>query len=169
MLDSVTCLAEFSRGTGNIEEPTRKASALFNQGLSSFHLMLSAWDSRNPDEAVKRKADAVKFFNDASNSYTEAVKVADHHILNPNPQTDQEKDDVSYFYKNASRYGLKEPIAQDDVLKAVAKSGQALSEKIKSRDVGKSLNDLRAQQALANEAAELSQFLVSVTTVLTLG
>jgi hypothetical protein len=162
-------LAEFGVGLGEIEKPTSAASARFNEGLSSFHLMLAALDKKDLEPAMKTQIIAVQQFMDAAILYEAAVKMADGHLLKPSPKTDQEQADVMYFDAHAEAYGVKLPVSQRDLINAISGQVRKFSARIKSEDPRTLVRDLRRQQALSNSATELQTFLVSTTTMLTLG
>jgi hypothetical protein len=159
--------AEFGVGLGEIEKPTSAASARFNEGLSSFHLMLAALDKKDLEPAFKNQITAIQQFLDAANLYEAATKMADGHILRPSPKTDQEQADVMYFA--AEDYGVKQPVSQRDLVNAISAQVRKFALRIKAEDPRALVRDLRRQQALSNSATELQTFLVSTTTMLTLG
>jgi hypothetical protein len=162
-------LAEFGVGLGEIEKPTSVASARFNEGLSSFHLMLAALDKKDLEPAMKSQATAVQQFLEAANLYDAAVKMADGHLLKPSPKTDQEQADVMYFGTHAEAYGVRQPVSQRDLVDVIANQVRKFATRIKSEDPRALVRDLRRQQAISNAATELQTFLVSTTTMLTLG
>jgi hypothetical protein len=162
-------LAEFGVGLGEIEKPTSVASARFNEGLSSFHLMLAALDKKDLEPAMKTQATAVQQFSEAANLYEAAVKMADGHLLRASPKTDQEQADVIYFGAHAEAYGIKQPVSQRELLNVISNQIRRFALRIKSEDPRVLVRDLRRQQAISNSATELQTFLVSTTTMLTLG
>ena len=162
-------LAEFGVGLGEIEKPTSAASARFNEGLSSFHLMLAALDKKDLDPAMKGQTTAVQQFLDAAALYETAVKMADGHLLKPSPKTEQEQADFMYFGAHAEAFGIKQPVSQRDLINAISSQVRRFAMRVKSEDPKVLVRDLRRQQALSNSATELQTFLVSTTTMLTLG
>jgi hypothetical protein len=158
--------AEFGVGVGDVREPSLKASARFNEALSSFHLMLAALDRNNKDDVTKYQSEATRAFKEAADLYGQTSSKADMHILKPTPQTQQEKEDVDYFFQHSKGYDIREPISQKELLatisRQVSKLGASISEPRK-------FENLHQQQAIANSAAELQRFLNSATTMLTIG
>jgi hypothetical protein len=161
--------AEFSVGLGDIEKPSSDASARFNEGLSSFHLMLAALDKKNAEEASKQQAIAEQKIQEAASLYEAATRTADNHLLIPNPRTEQELAEVTFFMAHAAAYGVKLPVKQRDLVITSSNLVREFSMRIRSEDAKSLVGDLRRRQALTDAAVELQAFLVSVTTMLTLG
>jgi hypothetical protein len=161
--------AELSVGIGEIEKPTRKASALLNSALSTFHLMLAALDRKDTDDAAKLLTQAIQGVFDAVNAYEEALSKADNHTLNPIPRDQQEAADVAYFWARATAYKIEGPPSQRSVLAAAVRLVGDFGGRLKAANIRKLEADLRSQQALAASAIELQAFLNSATTVLTIG
>src|ERR1700680_3118974 len=157
---------EFGVGLGNVEEPSLKASARFNEALSSFHLMLAALDRKDQDAATKYRNDARQQFKEAADFYGQASSKADNHTLKATANTPQERDDLKYFTEHAGIYEIKEPISQKALITAISNQVSKLGANIGG--LGNSVN-LRRQQGLANLAAELQRFLSSATTLLRIG
>lgn len=162
-------LPEFAIGLGEVEKPSSDASARFNEGLSSFHLMLAALDKKNAEEASKHQAAAVQKVQEAASLYESTIRLADNHVLKPSPKSEQERSEVDYFNAHAEAYGIKPPISQKDLVIASSNLVRKLGMRIKSEEVKALVSDLKRRQSLTNSAAELQAFLVSVTTMLTLG
>jgi hypothetical protein len=169
MLTTGTARAELSVGIGEIEVPTRNASALLNSALSTFHLMLAELDRKDPDNASKLLGEAIEGVFKAANAYQEAVQKADNHPLSPIPHDEQEAADVAYFWAHASAYKIQAPASQRLVLATAASLVAEFGAKLKNANVRKLESDLRAQQGLAAFAIEMQAFLNSATTVLTIG
>jgi len=157
---------EFGVGRGNIEEPSLKASARFNDALSSFHLMLAALDRKDREAAAKYRNEATQQFKEAASFYEQASGKADNHILKATPKTQPEQDDLNYFTEHAGVYGIKEPVSQKELIAAISNQVSKLGARIGEP---KNVGSLRQQQTLANSAAELQRFLSSVTTLLIIG
>ncbi len=158
--------AEFGVGIGEVREPSLKASARFNEALSSFHLMLAALDRKNKDDVTKYQSEATRAFKEAADLYGQTSSKADMHILKPTPQTQQEKEDVDYFSQHSKSYNIKESISQKELLSAISRQVSKLAASISEP---RKFENLRQQQAIANSAAELQRFLNSATTMLTIG
>jgi hypothetical protein len=169
LLYPVASIAEYGIGQGSIEEPTRRASEHFNEGIAALHLMFAALDRKDADKAVVHQARAAQQIQEAANLFQDAVGKADQHVLKPTPKTEQEKTSVKYFSEHAGDYSISVPVSQRDLLVAIASQVASLAGKIKGTNPKELLGNLRRTQALATTAVELQQFLLSVTTVLTLG
>jgi len=160
--------AEFSVGVGEIAESTRQASAIFNDALANFHLMMAALDRKDVVLASKYQENAISLLRRASEQYGEASKRADKHVLAPLPKTLQEIADIQYYLTHAQAFGVdaRQPVSQRELVEKTADLVSRLADRIKNADVKM---NIRQQQALATDAVELQAFLNSVTTVLTLG
>jgi hypothetical protein len=161
--------AELSVGIGEIEKPTRKASAILNSALSTFHLMLAALDRKNTDDAAKLLTEAIHGVFDAANAYQEALGKADNHTLTPIGRDQQEADDVADFWAQWTAYKIEETPSQRSVLAAAVRLVTGFGGRLKAANIRRLEADLRSQQALAASAIELQAFLNSATTVLTIG
>lgn len=157
---------EFGVGRGNIEKSTNEASARFNDALSSFHLMLAALDRNQQDDAAKYRDQAMGQLKEASRSYEEADSKADNHTLKAVAKTPQEDDDLKYFWEQAKMYGVRMPVSQKALLAAISAQVSRLAAGIGNLRNG---STLRQRQKLADSAAELQRFLISATTLLTIG
>jgi hypothetical protein len=161
--------AEFSQGIGDIEEPTREASAKFNEGLASFHLMLAALDRRDLDRAKHFQVQAIEQIETATQIYYDASAKADQHVLKPIAESAQEHADISYFNEHAAAYKVRLPVSQRDLLVATSALVGNFADTLKRANLSELISSLRAQQALFVDSVDLQTFLNSVTTVLTVG
>jgi hypothetical protein len=159
--------AEYSQGIGEIQAGTAEASAKLNDGLSEFHEMAAALDRGQPGDAEQHRKLVVTRFQEAANAY-ESTR-ADGHVLNPLAKTDQEKQFIEYFMSHAGGYGIKLPTTQSQLILASSHLVREYGDRIASEDAAKLAQNTAEQQLLANQIADLQKFLISATTVLTLG
>jgi len=153
--------AEYVIGLGDIEKPTRAASAKVNDALGEFHKMLAAYDRQQSDDLMQHRKAVLELLRAAANLY-EGVKADTQRQLRPLPQTDQEREFVAYFLTHATEFGVKIPVTQYDLVQASSR----LLRDFYTRVEKTALSKTQDTQQLANYSANLQKFLISVTTIL---
>jgi hypothetical protein len=161
--------AEVSIAIGDVEDATREASAKFNEGLSSFHLMLAALDRKDMETANKYQMEATEQIGAAASAYNAAASKADEHELEVKPRSEQEAADVAYFQARAPKFDIKLPVSQHALLAATSRLVGAFGTDLKAAKLAVLTRSDRAEQALLVRALTLQAFLNSATTMLLLG
>jgi hypothetical protein len=161
--------AEFSIAIGDVEGATRDASAKFNEGLSSFHLMLAALDRKDVATATKYQMQATEEIEAAASAYEAAASKADEHQLEVKPQSEQEAADVTYFQTRAPKYDIKLPVSQHALLSATSRLVGSFGADLRAAKLTVLSRNDRAEQTLLMRALTLQAFLNSATTMLLLG
>jgi len=153
--------AEYAIGLGNIEKPTKDASAKVNDALGEFHKMLAALDRQQADSVPQHRKAVLDLLRAAANLY-EGIKADQQRQLKPLPQTQQEREFVDYFQAHAAEFGVKLPATQFDLIQASSRLLRDFYTRVDKTPLSKT----EEAQQLANYSANLQKFLISVTTVL---
>lgn len=160
-----TTTAEFSQGIGEIGPGTAEASAKLNDALTEFHAMLAALDRGKAEDAERYRTQVLVRLQQAANAY-ESTK-PDGHILRPSARTDEERQFIGYFTAHAADYRITLPTTQFALIMASSRLVREFAARVEdAKQLG---NHPIEQQLLASYSADLQKFLVSATTMLTLG
>jgi hypothetical protein len=158
-----------SVGIGDLAEPTSVASSKLQNGIGDFDKMMGALDVSNVSGARLLRDSAVRAMQDAASAYEVAANAAGNRILNPKPESDQEKVEIQFFQQNVARYGIQLPVSQKALVIATARIVRARVERLQSLDLEALAKNIRARQALVTESTLMQNFLVSATTMLRIG
>jgi hypothetical protein len=135
-------------------------------GLVLYHLMMEGVDRRQRALASSAQSRAYGAIYSAAEPFRDAAGRARDGVLTPIALNDQERQEVAYFQQQASRYDIRLPVSQRDLMIATARIVTELGNELRSTDVGILINQPRARQNLGSRVAEIQLFLITVTTVL---
>src|ERR1700680_826388 len=148
---------------------TDQGSSKLNDGLGDFNKMMSRLDVGDFGGDKIFQESANQAMKAAAVTYSDSVGAAGDRILDPKPETNQERAEIQFFQENAAKYGLKLPISQRALIMATTQLVRTFAERIQKLDLESLAKDIRARQAVATESVRLQHFLISITTMLRFG
>jgi hypothetical protein len=158
--------AEFTVGIGNLSKFTEPASSRLHDGIADFNKMMGLLDVSNAGGAQVFRDSAVRAMQDAATNYEAAIPLAGDRILEPKPETDQERAEIQFFQDNAAKFGLNPPVTQKALIQATARIVRAHAASLQALDLQSLARNVRARQAITTDSTRMQNFLVSITTML---
>ena len=168
---AATANAELAVGSeGKFKDTTEIASSTMHQGaLATIQAFLGSIDRHDVAAAETQKTAIVKQLNEAAAAYGSAIGYAGAKKLNPVPDTEQDKQDVQYFFEHMKEFGFTDDLSEKSVTTSVKSLILTMSNTIGSTDVKTLSSNIREQQKFFKYILIVQYFLNSITTVFRTG
>lgn len=157
-------------GEGKFKDTTEIASSTLHQGaLAHVQVFLGKIDIHDINSAESEKTKIIDGFKDAAEAYRKAIEYAGGKKLNPEAKTDQDKQDISFFFDHMKEFGFTDDLSEKSVTTEVQKLLYAIAETINKTDVKKLSSDIKEQQKFFKYMLNVQFFLNSITTLFRIG
>lgn len=158
-------------GEGKFKDTTEIASSTLHQGaLAHIQTFMGKIDIHDINSAESEKTKIIDGFKDAAEAYRKAIEYAGGKKLNPEAKTDQDKQDISFFFDHMKEFGFTDDLSEKSVTIEVQKLLlYSITETINKTDVKKLSGDIKEQQKFLKYILNVQFFLNGITTLFRIG